>query len=163
MICRQITRLNPAIRSPKPGFPNWSRRKSWQPGVVIASCCPGLSKKPGQSAYRHQYLKPVEPLGSGKAWYTLPERQSVSLNLPGHGNILVRIKNWLMGCSRPGLVPQIQALPEAKFAVGICFKAKVPGTPNIECLIPGLNSELRHFAVDWEWIPVAGYDDKAHD
>ena len=42
------------------------------------------------------------------------------------------------------------------FAMGICLMGKAPSTPDIECLIPGPNSELRHCVVDWEWIPVAG-------
>ncbi len=46
---------------------------------------------------------------------------------------------------------------EAGFAMGICLKGKTPDTPNIECLIPGSNSKLRHFSVNWEYIPVADW------
>ena len=44
---------------------------------------------------------------------------------------------------------------EVGFAMGICLKGKTPDTPNIECLIPGSNSKLRHFSAHWAYIPVA--------
>ncbi len=47
--------------------------------------------------------------------------------------------------------------PPVGFALGICLARKAPSAPNIECLIPGSNSELHHFAAKWEWLPVAAW------